>query len=118
MDFSRKACSTPAKCACAYLKDCTNIHIYPGIFPQTADPVREHRFSLVSLDVDTYQSTKDGLNFFIPRLNPGGILLSHDYQYPGVARAFEETGLAARTIKLPTSCVCSLPENPFFSSGS
>jgi hypothetical protein len=52
-----------------------------------------HRFCFVHLDVDVYQSTLDGLEFFFPRLQTGGVLLSHDYNSvscPGVRRAFDE----------------------------
>ena len=48
-------------------------------------------FSFVHLDVDLYQSTKDGLAWFYPRLNRGGILISHDYSNAdGVRKAFDE----------------------------
>jgi Macrocin-O-methyltransferase (TylF). len=43
------------------------------------------------LDVDLYQSTLDCLEFFYPRLNPGGIIVTHDYSWAaGVDRAFSE----------------------------
>jgi hypothetical protein len=66
------------------------IHIHEGLFPATAEPIRDEKFAFVHLDVDIYQSTLDGLEFFYPRLSPGGLLLSHDYQ-PGstVAAAFD-----------------------------
>lgn len=60
----------------------------PGIFPDTAAGV-EDRFALVSIDVDFEHSTLAGLEFFYPRLNPGGYLLIHDYnsRLAGVAEA-------------------------------
>ncbi len=74
-----------------YLKDDPNVYFYKGIFPGTSDPVREKTFSMVNLDVDTYESTKQCLEFFYNRMSPGGILLSHDYMTaPGVKKAFDD----------------------------
>jgi O-methyltransferase len=75
----------------SYLKDHENIYFYKGCFPVTAKPVENRRFSFVHLDVDTYESTLACLQFFYPRLNQGGILLSHDYiNHKGVKKAFDE----------------------------
>ena len=69
----------------------SNVHLYKGLFPQTAGPIKDKRFSFVNLDTDLYESTKDCLEFFYPRMNRGGILLSHDYPKAiGVKRAFDE----------------------------
>jgi len=74
-----------------YLADEPNVFLYKGLFPETAGPVRERRFSLVNLDVDTYESTKQCLQFFYLRMNPGGIIISHDYlTAPGVTKAVDE----------------------------
>jgi hypothetical protein len=67
------------------------VRFYKGLFPQTAAPVGDARFAFVHLDVDLYQSTKDALEFFYPRLVPGGILLTHDYpSADGVCKAFSD----------------------------
>ncbi len=51
----------------------------------------ERRFSFVHLDVDLYESTLAGLEYFYPRLIPGGVILSHDYSIlAGVKKAFED----------------------------
>lgn len=74
-----------------YLKNDGNIFFYKGIFPGTSEPVKEKTFSLVNLDVDTYDSTKKCLEFFYTRMSSGGIILSHDYiTAPGVKKAFDE----------------------------
>jgi O-methyltransferase len=74
-----------------YLNGYPGIFFYPGLFPDTGEPVRHKRFSFVHLDVDLYDSTLACLNFFYPRLQPGGILISHDYSNAeGVRRAFAE----------------------------
>jgi predicted O-methyltransferase YrrM len=75
----------------AYLSRYKDVHIYKGFFPATAGPVEDKTFSFVHLDVDTYESTRDCLHFFYPRLNPGGVIISHDYTgVRGVKKAFDE----------------------------
>ncbi|HZK30188.1 MAG TPA: TylF/MycF/NovP-related O-methyltransferase, partial [Methanoregula sp.] len=74
-----------------YLKNDLNVFFYKGIFPGTSGPVQEKTFSMVNLDVDTYESTKQCLEFFYNRMNQGGILISHDYMTaPGVKKAFDD----------------------------
>jgi hypothetical protein len=73
-----------------YLKDLP-VEFHKGMFPHSAAGMDHHRFSFVHLDVDLYQSTLDCLEFFYPRLNPGGIIISHDYVHAeGVNLAFAE----------------------------
>ncbi|MGB8521483.1 MAG: TylF/MycF/NovP-related O-methyltransferase [Candidatus Acidiferrales bacterium] len=67
------------------------VEFHKGLFPDSAASLRAGRFSFVHLDVDLYQSTLDCLRFFYPRMNPGGIIISHDYiTAVGVDRAFAE----------------------------
>lgn len=83
-----------------------NVFTYKGLFPSTAGPVREKKFSFVHLDVDTYDSTKACLEFFYPRMLSGGIILSHDYAQPrGTRKAFDEfmRGKPDTFIELPVS---------------
>ena len=48
-------------------------------------------YDSVHLDVDLYKSTLDCLKFFYPRVNKGGIIISHDYpSVNGVKKAFDE----------------------------
>ena len=68
------------------------IIVKPGFFPESLDGL-EDRFCLVSLDVDFYQATLDGLRYFWPRLEQGGYLLLHDWGSPklsGVAKALAD----------------------------
>ncbi len=75
-----------------WLKPFPDVYYHKGLFPATAKPVSEKRFSFVNLDADLYQSTLDGLKFFYPRLNKGGIIMAHDYRPNkiGVGYAFRE----------------------------
>lgn len=75
-----------------------------GYFPDTADGILD-KFIFVNLDADLYLPTKEGLSFFFERLQPGGILLVHDYfstVYTGVKKAVDDfcdrTGAAALPI--------------------
>jgi O-methyltransferase len=84
----------------------TNVRTHPGVFPQTAAGLSGVRFSLVHLDADLYSSTLAGLEFFYPRMVPGGIIIAHDYStLPGVALAFADflSGRPEAVIELPTT---------------
>lgn len=74
-----------------YLRNYPDVHIYKGLFPGTAGPIADKNFSFVHLDVDLYEATLECIKFFYPRMNKGGILISHDYVLaPGVRKAFDE----------------------------
>lgn len=73
------------------LKGYKDVYFYKGIFPFTADPIKNMKFSFVHLDVDIYSSTINALNFFYPRMSDGGIILLHDYAMcTGVKKAIIE----------------------------
>ena len=60
-----------------------------GYFPETIPP-QPLAFALVSLDADLYQPTYNGLEYFYPRLSPGGAIVIHDYhseRFSGVCQA-------------------------------
>jgi O-methyltransferase len=65
------------------------VHVHQGIFPATTAGLDDVRFSFVHLDLDLEASTRDALEFFHPRLVPGGIILGDDHQTPPVRRAFD-----------------------------
>lgn len=74
-----------------YLKKYQNIHFYKGLFPFTSEPVKDNKFSFVHLDVDLYEPTLESIKFFYPRMNKGGVIISHDYiEVQGVKKAFDE----------------------------
>jgi O-methyltransferase len=88
-DEGQYACSLDS--VSGYLKDYEDVHFYKGRFPETAGPVADRTFSFVHCDVDLYESTLGCLRFFYPRMNPGAVLLSHDYSVlAGVKTAFAE----------------------------
>jgi hypothetical protein len=67
--------------------------LYPGWFPERFDAVADRTFAFVHVDVDLYQPTLDSLEFFYPRMSPGGIILLDDHGLttcPGATRAAQE----------------------------
>lgn len=66
-----------------------NCIIKKGYFPETVDQ-EDESFVFVSLDVDLYKPTYEGLKYFYPRLVEGGYIFIHDYNnvfYSGVKKA-------------------------------
>ena len=61
-----------------FLADCKKVTIYPGFFPDTAEPVRGKKFSFVHIDVDIYRSVLDCCQFFYPRLVSRGMMVFDD----------------------------------------
>jgi len=65
-----------------------------GFFPYSIPPGFENlRFAVVHLDADLYEPQKAGLEFFYPRLSPGGLMIVHDYysgSFEGCNRAVDE----------------------------
>jgi len=90
----------------AYLAGQRNITLHPGEFPATTVGSEDLRFSFVHLDVDLEASTRACLEFFYPRMVPGGIILTHDYSCLAGVRAACDGFLAHRAemmIEMPTS---------------
>ncbi len=77
----------------ATLSTFRNVTIYAGWIPDRFKEVTDQRFRLVHIDVDLYQPTWDSLDFFYPRLNPGGVIVLDDYGFtvcPGARKAVGE----------------------------
>jgi O-methyltransferase len=73
-DFSK----TSVDLVLSKMKNPENCIVKQGFFPETAKGL-EDKFCFVSLDVDLYLPTYEGLKYFYPRLNPGGYIFIHDY---------------------------------------
>ncbi len=76
----------------SYVKNAT---VIKGWFPESVKDTAacDETYAFVSLDTDLYQPIKAGLDFFYPRLSPGGVIFVHDYvsePLPGVERAVRE----------------------------
>ncbi|MBQ7169861.1 MAG: class I SAM-dependent methyltransferase [Synergistaceae bacterium] len=59
-----------------------NCVVRKGWFPDTAEGV-DDKFCFVSIDADLYQPILAGLEYFYPRLNHGGVIMVHDFNYEG-----------------------------------
>jgi hypothetical protein len=110
---SEKSIEKKGRFACSlesiqkYLGGYPNLSYHKGFCPQSVQGVLDdHRFALVHLDVDLYESTKQCIEYFWPRIVPGGVLISHDYSIlHGVKQAFSEFTANTReqVIELPTT---------------
>lgn len=70
-----------------------NCVICKGYFPETTKGLPDESFCFVNLDFDLYQPILAGLEYFIPRMVPGGVILIHDYygeMFKGVKQAIED----------------------------
>lgn len=104
-----------------FLGDHPNIKYCKGVFPDTASMVSpDVSFAMVHLDCDLYVPTKAALEFFYPRMSPGGIMILHDYWsecWAGIPRAVDEflsdkpEGLVRIPDKSGTAVFVKLHEN-------
>ena len=70
-----------------------NVSIHKGWIPGRFNDVADRRFSFVHIDVDLHQPTADSLEFFYPRMNPGGMIVLDDYGFttcPGAKKAADD----------------------------
>lgn len=71
----------------------SNIVILKGRFDESFHMIRNEVFSFIHIDSDLYASTLECIEFFYPRMLPGGIILFDDYlipDTPGVKKAVDE----------------------------
>jgi len=62
--------------------DNRNVFIRRGYFPETAEGLEDERFAFVMIDFDKYEPSLAALEFFYPKVNPGGFIFIHDYSNP------------------------------------
>ena len=97
MGESLKVCQTSLDDVQRFLAG-YNVVFHQGFFPDSkAGLYPEIKYSFVHLDADTYQSTKAGLEYFVPKMVAGGCVVLDDYdwgQCPGVKKAIVEMGIA------------------------
>ena len=65
---------------------------HKGYFPESTKNLKDERYALVNMDVDLYNPTKAGLEFFYPKLSEGGVIIVHDYNadWPGIMKAVDD----------------------------
>jgi len=72
-----------------YIGGNDNLIFKKGYFPKTTLGLEQEQFALVHLDADLYVPTLEALKFFYPKMNPGGVIMVHDYNHTwdGIPRA-------------------------------
>lgn len=59
-----------------------NVELIQGFSPGVFNHLHPHKkYRFVHIDVDLYQSVKDGLDYFYPRMINGGVILLDDYGF-------------------------------------
>lgn len=102
-DFS----DTSAEAVLARLPYPEQAVIREGYFPGTADGLLDEQYALVSLDADLFAPILAGLEYFYPRLSPGGMILLHDYgseRFKGAGQAVETYEAAHGRLSLLPLC--------------
>ena len=56
-------------------------YYHEGVFPYSAEGLNGRQFSFVYIDPDTYQTVRDAIAFFWPRLVQGGKLFFDDWKW-------------------------------------
>jgi O-methyltransferase len=75
-----------------------------GWIPASFDGVPDAQYSFVHIDVDLYEPTKGAVEYFFPRLKPGGIVVCDDYAFlhwPGAKQAIDEYCLPRQLPVIP-----------------
>jgi hypothetical protein len=84
------------------------VQFVKGYFPETAkDLPAEAVYCLVHIDCDLYTPITNALEYFYPRMAPGGFIIIHDYSSPawaGAERAVDEF------FANKTECVIPMPD--------
>ncbi|MFC2100300.1 TylF/MycF/NovP-related O-methyltransferase [Bacteroidota bacterium] len=80
-----------------------NVIIHKGYFPETTKDLENEQYALVNIDADLYNPIKSGLDYFYPRLSPGGVLIVHDYNpdWEGAMKAVDEFKARIPEIPIP-----------------
>ncbi|PJI09858.1 MULTISPECIES: TylF/MycF/NovP-related O-methyltransferase [Clostridium] len=85
-------------------KDFKDVIITKGFIPEVLTNFDNNKFSVVYYDCDTYESCKQSLMYFYPKLCKGGYFIIHDYfakkeGATGVKRSVDEFLSANKSVK-------------------
>jgi O-methyltransferase len=85
----------------------SGVSFHPGLFPASTAGLEELRYSFVHVDLDLPGPTLSALDYFVPRLASGGLLIGDDYSDPDVRACFDLyfAGRGDTVIELPWSQV-------------
>lgn len=85
--------NTSVEAVSAVFRDEAWVSTQKGWIPDVFAGFEDRRYGFVHIDVDLYRSTRDCLGYFVPRMNPGGVILCDDYlavRFPGARIAWDE----------------------------
>jgi O-methyltransferase len=88
----RRFSNTDINSVAEIFKDESWVKLRKGWIPEAFEGFEDRNYSFVHIDVDLYQSTMDCLEYFVPRMNEGGIILCDDYlslRFPGARMAWD-----------------------------
>ncbi len=77
----------------ARFKDYPRVRFVKGWIPQAFAALPQTSWSFVHIDVDLYEPTLACLEYFMPRLVPGGVIVNDDFSspyFPGGGKAWAE----------------------------
>jgi hypothetical protein len=89
--YGRGAYMAPIEHARRALARFPDVAFHKGWIPAVFEELPASRWSFVHLDVDHYAPTHAALEYFHPRLAPGGVIVCDDYgspTFPGAQRAW------------------------------
>lgn len=70
-----------------------NVYWHKGWIPEVLAELPEQAWAFVHIDVDLHTPTKTALEYFLPRMSPGGIIVNDDFaspEFPGAGQAWRE----------------------------
>lgn len=70
-----------------------SVELRKGLFSQTLPTLPEQRYHFINIDCDLYEPHLECMEYFYPRMMPGGIMFFDDYhsvEYPMAAHAIDE----------------------------
>jgi hypothetical protein len=88
------------------LAEFPGIEMYPGWIPGVLSRLPERRYAFVHVDLDLHDPIRGAIDYFYPRLEPGGVMVFDDYGslfWPGAKKAVEEGAAAAGTVPVALS---------------
>jgi len=71
-----------------------HVHIVKGFFIKSLPQFTGNNIALLHLDVDLYESYKQTLEYFWPKVSVGGVVLFDEYKQPGIEVAFPGAAMA------------------------
>lgn len=85
-------------------------HYHEGVFPYTVDDLlKTCKFCFVFVDPDTYQTVRDAIEFFWPRMVTGGKMMFDDYDWApcaGVKKAVDEAFAESDRVVFAANYAC------------